>query len=213
MSDAFEKVLYHGRLMDRKTMAFVQAMEAKLGYELTIVQGSYNAGTVSQSAGTHDGGGVVDLTAYDYRNKVKVAADLGAFVWYRPYLPGHWGAHIHLGIRNHGRLADSAARQQNDWDARPPRNGLASHAVMTHEYHPGKEIGFKYPVREKPAMPTATKVTKARDKIVSAIHDLADAASLLDNTDPGRVKAKAQVDEIKAARRDLKAALKALPKE
>ena len=34
MSDAFEKVTFRGRLMDRKTKAFLEAMEEKLGAEV-----------------------------------------------------------------------------------------------------------------------------------------------------------------------------------
>lgn len=211
---AHEKVTFRGRLMDKKCQAFLEAMEAELGYELTVVQGNYNPGGVSQSGGTHDGGGVVDLAAYDYQRKVKVAADLGAFVWYRPYIAGLWPAHIHLGIRDHGTLSTSAQNQQRAWDSRPPRDGLKSNAVWT-GYHPGKEITFKYPPPKAAPVkkaPVPTNVTKARDELVQAIHDLAQAAAHLDNTDEGRIIARAQVDEIKQARRELKAVLKALPK-
>lgn len=210
MSDAFDKVVFRGRLMDNKTKAFLLEMEERLGYELTVVQGSYNPGGVSQSGGTHDGGGVVDLAAYDYRNKVRVAANLGAFAYYREYRPGLWGAHIHLGIRNHGRLSSEAQAQQRDWDSNPPRNALADHAVWN-GYHPGKKIEFEYPVKKKPEPVKPTAVTKARDELVLAIHSLADAASALDDADQSRVVARNQVDEIKQARRDLKAVLKALP--
>lgn len=210
-TDAFQKVVFRGRTVDKKTRAFLLQMEARLGYQLTIVQGSYNHG-VSASAGTHDRGGVVDLAPYDFHRKVKVAADLGAFVWHRPYLAGVWGEHIHLGIRDHGNLAPAAQRQQADWDARPPRNGLASHAVMgKNEYHPGKKITFKYPA--KPVDPvTPTRVTKARDALVESIHQLGNAAALLDAVDPSRVGARGQLDEIKADRKDLEEILANLPK-
>lgn len=210
MGDAFERVVFRGKLMDNKTKAFLMEMEEKLGYELTVVQGCYNPGGVAQSGGTHDGGGVVDLTAYDYRRKVKVAADLGAFAYYREYRPGLWGAHIHLGIRDHGRLSSAAQAQQRDWDNKPPLNALADHAVWN-GYHPGKQITFKYPVAKEPVVPKPTNVTKARDEVVKAIHNLGDAAAFLDDADQSRVVAKKQVDEIKQARRDLKAVLKALP--
>ena len=94
MSDVapFERVVYNGALMDEKTKAFVQAMEAKLGYPLTIVQGCYNRGGVSASAGTHDLGGVVDLVPWDFENKVKVARELGAFAWHRLPMSGRCGS-------------------------------------------------------------------------------------------------------------------------
>lgn len=210
--DPFARVTYHGKLMDEKTKAFVQAMEERLGYELTIVQGCYNPGGVAASGGTHDGGGVVDLAAYDWRTKVKVAADLGAFVWHRPYLPGVWGEHVHLGIRDHGRLSSTAQRQQQDWDAKPPRNGLASHAPMSSaDYHPGKRITFTYPPTPEVVVPKPTKVTKARDELVQAIHSIGDAAALLDSTDEKRTAARAPIEELKTHHRELRAILKALP--
>jgi hypothetical protein len=209
----FDRVVYHGKLMDEKTKAFVQAMEEKLGYELTIVQGSYNPGGVSQSAGTHDGGGVLDLAAYDWRTKVRVAADLGAFVWRRPYIAGLWGEHVHLGIRDHGRLSSSAQRQQQDWDARPPRNGLASHAPMgSGDYHPGKVITFKYPPTPEVVVPQPTRVTKARDELVQAIHSIGEAAALLDATPDSREAAHAPIAELKTKHRELRQILKSLPK-
>lgn len=149
MSDAFDKVTFRGRLMDRKTQAFLEAMEDRLGYELTVVQGCYNAGGVAASGGTHDGGGVVDLAPYDHERKVRVARELGAFAWFRPAIPGVWGDHIHLGIRNHGRLAPAAISQQVDYDAQPPRNGLANHAPDP-TWHPRPSVTFKYPPKVTP---------------------------------------------------------------
>lgn len=140
---AFEHVFYHGKLMDRKTMQFLQAMEAELGYELTILQGCYNPGGVSASGGTHDGGGVIDLAPNDHRRKVHVARKLGAFAWYRPTIPGVWNSHIHFGIRNHGRLSEAAQAQQRDYDGDPPRNGLADHAI-DNLWHPNPPVTFEY---------------------------------------------------------------------
>lgn len=212
VSNAFDKVTFRGRTVDKKTRAFLLAMEARLGYELTVVQGSYNS-TVKQSGGTHDKGGVVDLAAWDWERKVKVAADLGAFVWHRPYLPGVWGEHIHLGIRDHGNLSTEAARQQVDWDSRPPRNGLASHALMNLkvDYHPMKKITFQYPT-EPIVLVTPTRVTKARDALVEAIHNLGESAALLDAVEPSRVRARVQLDELHAEIARLQAILDALPK-
>lgn len=207
----FARVVYHGKLMDEKTKAFVQAMEAELGYELTIVQGCYNPGGVAASGGTHDGGGVLDLAAYDWRTKVRVAADLGAFAYHRVYVPGLWGEHVHIGIRDHGRLSSSAQRQQQDWDAKPPRDGLKSHAVWS-GYHPGKRITFTYPPTPEVVVPTPTRVTKARDELVQAIHSIGEAAALLDATPDSREAAHAPIPELKAKHRELRAILKALPK-
>ena len=77
---------------------------ACLGYPLTVVQGSYNHGGVSASAGTHDGGGVVDLLAWDWQRKVRVLRKIGFAAWYRPPVSGLWGAHIHAVLIDHGKL-------------------------------------------------------------------------------------------------------------
>lgn len=209
MSDAFEKVTFRGRLMDRKTQAFVEAMEERLGYELTIVQGSYNAGGVSASAGTHDGGGVLDLASWDAANKVRVARALGAFAWLRPDLPGVWGEHIHLGIRNHGRLAQAAQDQQRDYDAKPPRNGLANHAVDD-TWHPSPPVEFKYPV--KPRGPQPNNVTRARDALVEARHALGEAVAHLGRADESREVVKTVLKRVREQRRAIDAQLDLLPK-
>ena len=211
MTDAFDRVYFRGRLMDKKTQAFLEAMEAELGYELTVVQGCYNAGGVAQSAGTHDGGGVVDLAAWDWENKVRVGRKLGGFGWHREDLPGVWGEHIHIGIRDHGRLSLAAQAQQRDYDATPARDGLAGHAI-DNTWHPKPPVTFHYPPKEQPVVPKPTKVTQARDALVEAIHDLGQAAALLDDADASRVVAKAQIAELRAARRDARAILEKLPK-
>lgn len=139
----FERVVYNGALMDQKTKAAVQLGEKRLGYPLTILQGCYHPG-VSQSAGTHDGGGVIDFAPFDWVRKVRVFREMGWFIWHRLPIPGVWGEHIHGGIRNHGRLSPSAARQQVDFDSIPSRNGLATHAVDTSGIHPQPPKRFSY---------------------------------------------------------------------
>lgn len=213
MTDAFDRVIYNGRLMDKKTMAFLQEMEERLDYRLTVTQGCYNPGGVSQSAGTHDGGGVVDLAAWDWESKVHVAADLGAFAYHREAIPGLWGEHVHLGIRDHGRLSSEAQAQQRDWDSRPPRNGLKGHAVLTGQYHPGKEITFKYPPKKEIIVPEQTQVQKARDALVEVMHNAGQAAAFLDDTDPARVVARSQIDDCYKIKRAAREVLESLPKK
>jgi hypothetical protein len=141
--DPFQKVTYNGALMDQKTKTAVQLGEKRLGYALTILQGCYHPG-VSQSAGTHDGGQVIDFAPFDWETKVRVFRMMGWFIWHRLPIPGVWGEHIHGGIRNGGTLSPSAARQQVDFDAHPPRNGLADHAVDTSGIHPDPPATFSY---------------------------------------------------------------------
>lgn len=209
-TDAFDKVTFRGRLMDRKTQAFLQAMEQRLGYELTVVQGSYNGGGVAASAGTHDGGGVVDLVSWDARKKVRVARELGAFAWFRPDLPGVWGEHIHLGIRSHGRLSAQAKSQQASFDAKPARNGLANNAV-DRTWHPAPAVTFKYRSSTEPPPPPPTRVGRARDALAEAIHLLGEAAALLDDADEDRTVAKNQIDDLLKLRATGREVMERLP--
>jgi hypothetical protein len=209
-TEAFDKVTYRGRLMDRKTQAFLKAMEDKLGYPLTVVQGCYNAGAVSASAGTHDGGGVVDLVSWDAKRKVRAARELGAFAWFRPDLPGVWGEHIHLGVRAHGRLSPAAKAQQADFDGAPPRNGLAGKAV-DRTWHPDPAVTFKYKTATEPPEPEPTRVARARDALAEAIHDLGEAAALLDAADEDRPVAKNQIDDLHKLRQHAREVLDILP--
>lgn len=143
----FDRVTFRGKTMDNKTMYGLMAAEHRLGYELTVTQGCYNPGGVGASAGTHDGGGVVDLAPWDYENKVKVLRDLGWAAWYRSPSEGPWQAHIHAVMIDHGRLSASAAAQVIDY--RTGRNGLANHAPDTFPYRPNPIPVFDYPAALK----------------------------------------------------------------
>jgi hypothetical protein len=213
MADPFEKVTFRGRLMDRKTQAFLEAMEDRLGYELTVIQGSYTNAN-PESAGTHGGGGVVDLVAWDHVRKVRAARELGAFAWYRPTLPEHWGEHIHLGIRNHGNLSGDAKDQQDDYDANPPRNGLANHA-QDDTFHPDPKVTFDFEdavaARAIPEPPPPTRVARARTALAEALHNLGECAAMLDAADPDRVVAKNQLDDVREVRGQVKEILEKLP--
>src|ERR1041385_6860477 len=90
----YERQQVQGHTLDNRTIAMLTEAESRLGYSLTILQGSFN-GSVSQSAGAHDGGGAVDLTAYDWQSKVRVLRRIGFAAWYRPVIPGVWGEHVH----------------------------------------------------------------------------------------------------------------------
>ena len=112
-----------GKRVDLLTDAALRLAEKRLGYPLSITQGSYNAGKVEASAGTHDRGGVVDLLPWDWRNKVIVLRGVGFAAWYRPAVPGLWPAHIHAVLIGHARLAPAAERQVTAYLSK--RDGLA----------------------------------------------------------------------------------------
>ena len=105
--DRYDRVTFHGKSVDKWTRAALLACEKELGYELTIVQGSFNKG-VGASAGTHDANGVVDLLAWDHVNKVKALRRNGFAAWYRPTLKNVWSEHIHAVLINNAKAAPLA---------------------------------------------------------------------------------------------------------
>ena len=117
---------HDGKTVDELTHQALLECERRLGYELTIVQGSYNKGKVGASAGTHDGGGVVDLAPWDWQHKVHVLRAVGWAAWHRPAIPGLWGEHIHAVLIGNVKMSPSAANQVVAY--RNGRNGLADNA-------------------------------------------------------------------------------------
>ncbi len=164
MHNAFGRTTFgdvRPKTVDWKTRAALEEAERRLGYRLTIVQGSYNAGGVSQSAGTHDGGGTVDLLAWDWQRKVRVLRTIGFAAWYRPTVPGLWGAHIHAVLVDHGRLAPSAAAQVVAY--RAGRDGLKGNRADTF-WRPSPIPVFRYPPPARPDPEPAAKPTARPEK-------------------------------------------------
>ena len=138
--DRYDRVTFHGKSVDKWTRAALLACEKELGYELTIVQGSFNKG-VGASAGTHDANGVVDLLAWDHVNKVKALRRNGFAAWYRPTLKNVWSEHIHAVLINNAKAAPLARSQVTAYYN--GRNGLANNAKDT-EWRPNPIKPFDY---------------------------------------------------------------------
>src|SRR5438128_2912156 len=115
------------KTVDNLTAAALREAERLLGYPLTVVQGSYNKGGVSASAGTHDGGGVVDVLEWDHERKVRALRSVGFAAWWRPTLPGKWKGHIHAVLIGNEKLAPAAQRQVTAY--RNGRDGLKGNLV------------------------------------------------------------------------------------
>lgn len=140
--DPVEKVTFRGRLMDNKTMYGLLVAEHRLGYELTVTQGCYST-AVGASAGTHAGGGVVDLAPWDQDNKVRTLRDLGWAAWYRPAIAGLWPAHIHAVMIGHQTLSPEAVDQVAKY--RRGEDGLADPPTPDpNPYRPDPEVVFDY---------------------------------------------------------------------
>lgn len=111
MTKPYDRTTHDGNTVDQLTHHALLLVEERLGYPLTITQGSYNAGGVVASAGTHDGGGVVDLDDWDHARKVRELRRTGFAAWYRPTIPGLWPAHIHAVLIGNARLSAGAKAQ------------------------------------------------------------------------------------------------------
>lgn len=173
--------------VDALTIACIEHAEHIGGHQFTVSQGSYQGGRGDiNSAGTHDGGGVVDLRWCGHVGCVRALRRAGMAAWHRTPAQGPWPDHIHAVVIGHPRLAPSAARQVVAYIE--GRNGLASS---------GKDDGPRLPEIERPVWPwpppKSTRVTKARELLTDA------------------VEAAAKRGKTKRVRK-LRAALKALPK-
>lgn len=144
-----DRTTYQGKRVNQGTAQILRAANKMLrtsafGSErenVTMVQGGYNAGGVSASAGTHDGGGAFDLTAYNWRNRVKVFRLLGVAYWDRPSLPGVWSHHGHGIVCGDGTASRGAKAQvESYFDG---RNGLANNRTDPNWRPAGLPILFK----------------------------------------------------------------------
>lgn len=129
MAKPYDLTSHDGKTVDRLTKHALKRAEWILGYELSITQGSYNAGRVSASAGTHDGGGVVDLKAWDADAKVRALRAVGFAAWRRLPHEGPWPEHIHAVLIGNAKLSAGARRQVDAYLA--GRNGLANNRPDT----------------------------------------------------------------------------------
>ncbi|WP_246291443.1 peptidoglycan-binding domain-containing protein [Lentzea indica] len=124
------KVQRDGYVVDTRTQAMLTETERLLGRRLVLSQGSYNPGGDPTSAGTHDGGGVVDIKvdgmSADTRTAVaRALRQVGFAAWVRSPAQGDWPWHIHAVAINDTDQATQAQNQVGDYYL--GFNGLANH--------------------------------------------------------------------------------------
>lgn len=152
MANAYTRINVGGKTLNARTAA--QFEQLKKIYRLIggtgtvyLTQGSYNRGGVSQSAGTHDGGGALDCTLSNATSAnwtklqqafrwVQIAG------WHRTPSQGDWGHHVH-GISIGDTEASYGAKRQVD-DYYNRKNGLAGHARDT-SWRPNVIFPARYP--------------------------------------------------------------------
>nr|AXL06068.1 hypothetical protein GA0070561_5756 [uncultured bacterium] len=92
-------VSWRGVQVNTRTRTMLLEAERLLGRQLTITQGSYSS-DVGASAGTHDGGGALDLsvsgmTTTTRTTVVRTLRTVGFAAWLRNPSQGDWPYHIH----------------------------------------------------------------------------------------------------------------------
>ncbi len=97
-----ERTYVDGKVVNKRTADMLALWQFNCLQDFYVVQGSYNAGGVAASGGTHDGGGALDLSVYGmtYAEKMRMVKQgrlAGFMAYYRPTLPGVWNEHVHAG--------------------------------------------------------------------------------------------------------------------
>lgn len=122
---AMKRVIVDGVTLNRRTRNMLRVAEQRLGFSPHIYQGSYNGTVVRNSAGTHAGGGAVDLAADKRPNEVvRILREVGFAAWHRLPSQGPWIEHIHAIAIGDGELSPAARQQVRDY--RDGLNGLAN---------------------------------------------------------------------------------------
>ncbi|MEV7623877.1 peptidoglycan-binding domain-containing protein [Actinoplanes sp. NPDC089786] len=126
------KVTHQGFPVNDRTLAMLKAAQGRSGRTYVVEQGSYSPGTDPTSAGTHDGGGVLDLDAEALTAAQRTAAvtalrQVGFAAWLRTPAQGDWPLHIHAVAISDPDLSSPAQKQVGAYYE--GRNGLANNAA------------------------------------------------------------------------------------
>ena len=171
---AMKRTTVDGKVVNTRTADMLREAENRLGFGLNVVQGSYNRGGVSASAGTHDGGGAIDvsvrgLSSAQIKEVVYRLRQVGFAAWYRSSSEGPWAPHIHAiaigdpelssGARSqvsayYARLSGLASRRS---DTGPRLNPIPTWPVKLSPISLGRLI-FQYKAKKKRSVPAVKKV-------------------------------------------------------
>ncbi|MFB9723444.1 peptidoglycan-binding domain-containing protein [Planobispora longispora] len=109
-----------GVVVNTRTRSMLAEAKRLLGRNLVLLQGSYNPGGDPTSAGTHDGGGVVDISVEGMNPATRAAAvralrSVGFAAWTRNPRQGDWPWHIHAAAISDTDLSSQAQHQVGDY--------------------------------------------------------------------------------------------------
>jgi hypothetical protein len=119
---------YGGKRTNTRTVQMLAAADDMLSWNITLTQGSYNTSNPG-SAGTHDGGGVIDINVNDLGTTqrwelVKALRTVGFAAWLRTPDDG-FAYHVHACGISDPDMSRPARNQILDYHT--GRNGLANH--------------------------------------------------------------------------------------
>ena len=132
---------YGSKRVNTRTRQMIAAADRKVPWSITVTQGSYCAletkGCASASAGTHDGGGAIDVAAYTLTSTqrwqtVQALRSVGFAAWLRvpSQCGGCWPIHIHalaIGDTDLWQKDGKYANRDQVGDYFTGRNGLSNH--------------------------------------------------------------------------------------
>lgn len=122
-------ILFEGARLDPRTRDMLVEARRISGLTLRVTQGGFNAGGVSASAGTHDGGGALDISVHgmdatEIATAIRRLRQVGFAAWHRLPSQGSWVEHIHCIAVGCTSLSAGAAKQVAAY--KKGRNGLAN---------------------------------------------------------------------------------------
>jgi hypothetical protein len=195
-TDAYERVTFGGVTLNRRTQAAFLTVQARpdTDNDWTLFQGSYHPG-VSQSGGTHDGGGAIDVSPFNWEQRVHALRAVGFCAWHRPAIPGVWGEHIHAILRGDREMSTAAHEQVVQYDQHT--DGLAGHGPDLFPYHP-EDVRFDYPAYLAEQKRLKARLERARLAFANAVKSLVRARK---NTDDPERKAQIQkfIESLRAS--------------
>ncbi|MEV0386303.1 peptidoglycan-binding protein [Nonomuraea sp. NPDC050643] len=118
--DPGARVSTGGFVINTRTRSMLAEAKRLLGRDLKLDQGSYNPGGDPTSAGTHDGGGVVDISVEGMSSAtrtsvVRALRRVGFAAWVRSPQQGDWPWHIHATAISDTSLSGQAQHQVGDY--------------------------------------------------------------------------------------------------
>ncbi|MFI6499848.1 peptidoglycan-binding protein [Nonomuraea typhae] len=114
------RVSVGGFVVSTRTRNMLAEAERLIGRDLKLDQGSYNPGGDPTSAGTHDGGGVVDISAEGMNAATRTAVVrglrlVGFAAWLRNPEQDDWPWHVHAVAISDTELSRQAQQQVGDY--------------------------------------------------------------------------------------------------